>query len=492
MLQTIDPPVSRPKTSSGRPTPAAPPPNGRASRPIVIIGAGMAGMLAALFIKQRDPRANVLIIERSGEAGGHFRELDLPGFGHCDRAMRLLYETGIPEFDSILHGILPEHEWHILPDNVKDIVGIYWRGALQTHTAYLDLRRLEEAERRQCENEILQRARANGASMAGDQDAAGYLESRFGPTTAGMLTRVLEKFYRAPIAALHESATYQPVMNRVVLYDEDKMQPVLRDDALRAVIAWPDQLTFPIKRQPPQSGFYPRRFGMNGVIDAMVKQLLNRGVRLLFNQRVASLEISGEVITAVRMEDGSVIDDPALVISANGLQASAAMLRGPAGPPVAAPAPPRCWMVFFRAAERPAMDRLYHFWCFDEAYQTFRVTNYSNYCPDARTDAGYPFCLELWSEDKDPAQAIAHATRELRQMEILGANNRITASVAVPGPNMHALCTIENVRQLRAIRAEVNERSPDNMVTVGPFIDDGVMLLYEISRKMYSLIAERL
>src|SRR5215510_4495880 len=124
--------------------------------PVVITGGGMTGMLAALFIKKREPRADVIIVERSDQAGGSYRGFDLPGFGYCDRAMRLIYETGISELDAILHGILPENEWHVLPDNVKDIAGIYWRGELQTHSPYLDLRRLPQSVYRQCEREILQ------------------------------------------------------------------------------------------------------------------------------------------------------------------------------------------------------------------------------------------------------------------------------------------------------------------------------------------------
>jgi hypothetical protein len=66
---------------------------------------------------------------------------------------------------------------------------------------------------------------------------------------------------------------------------------------------------------------------------------------------------------------------------------------------------------------RPNMGNVYHCWCFDEACRAFRVTHYSNYYPAARTAAGYPLCVELWSDDPDAAQAIdrenALATRQL-------------------------------------------------------------------------------
>jgi hypothetical protein len=330
-----------------------------------------------------------------------------------------------------------------------------------------------------------------GNGSGESQDAANYLTHRFGPTAGACLTRVLEKFYGLPAAAMHESATCQPAMNRVVLYGEETLEPLLSNQKMRAVIAWPDQLTLPVKRDPPQSGFYPKRFGFNRVIDAAVHQLSTDGVRILFNRSVTSLERSGNHIISVTLDDGSTIQKPGLVVSANGLQASLALLRQPGEAPLRVPAPPRSWMVFLRINEPPQMGRLYHFWCFDEAFRTFRVTNYCGYCPDARTEAGYPLCVELWSSDEDAAQATRRAIQELRQMEVLNGAE-ITAQAALPGANMHALRTLETVQQLRALRTEVKERSPANMITVGPFIEDEVMLLYEVWRKMYPMIAERL
>jgi 2-polyprenyl-6-methoxyphenol hydroxylase-like FAD-dependent oxidoreductase len=457
--------------------------------PILIVGAGMSGLLAALLVKKRRPGADVIVVERAAAAGGDYQGLDLAGFGHCDRAMRVIYETGFPEFDSLLHGLLPENEWHILPGNRKDVVGLYWRGALQTNCQYIDLRRLPAAERDRCEREILERA-ARRRSTAIAEDAASHLAARLGPLAGRHLGRALQKLYGASADALHASATFHPAMNRVLLYDEERMRPLLANEALRAVIAWPDQLTFPLSRQPAQAGLYPRRFGMSGVIAAAVAQLRDRGVRFLFNRRVVSMSLDGTAVRAATLDNGMVIDAPALVIGANGLHASLALLRGEPGPPPTGPQPPRHWMVFFRTPVPPRMGHVYHFFCYDERYRTFRVTNYAGYCPAARTPAGYPVCVELWSEEPGATQAIARARHELLDMNVLDPGT-ITAEGAIPVPNVHALTSLEGVRRLRAVRQEVRERSPENMITVGPFMADGVMLLFEVWRQMYPLLAER-
>ena len=138
------------------------------------------------------------------------------------------------------------------------------------------------------------------------------------------------------------------------------------------------------------------------------------------------------------------------------------------------------------------MDGIYHCWCFDEDYRTFRVTNYVNYCPDARNDAGYPVCVELWSSDGTAQEAIGQAVRELCEMKLVNGPEGIGARVAVQTINMHGLRTLEYTQKLGAMRDEIRERSPRNMLTAGPLIENGIMQLYEVSRKMCATISEHI
>ncbi len=445
--------------------------------PVIIVGAGMSGLLAALFIKKRRPSSQITIVEHSGEAGGHYREVDLAGFGWCDRAMRLIYETGIPELDQVIRDILPDNEWQEFPGNEKDIAGIYWQGGLQCHSPYIDLRRLPQSVTRQCEKEILQHLHSSTESI---MDAGSYLLNRFGPTAAEYLVRVLEKFYAVPATKLDVSATFQPAMNRVVLYDEERMQALLQDEALCKRIAWPDQLTLPIQRSLSQSALYPKKFGMNRVIDAMVRQLLDQGVRFLFNRRITSCEIAAGSIASVTLDDDSRLD-ASQVIAANGMHSAHGLLYGKQSYPAAPP----CWLVFLRITLPPRMERLYHFYCFDEACATFRVTHYYNYCPDAHDGTGYPLCIELWQDAESETTAIAQALRELQLMDILAPGTAVVAQAALRSSNMHALCTLEFMQNTRRMRTELEQQIPANMIAVGPFVEDGVMLLYEVWRDMY-------
>ncbi len=446
---------------------------------VVIIGAGMSGMLAASYIQTYYPSAKVTILEQSSAPGGLYRGLDIPGIGHCDHAMRMIYETGYGALDCVIRSILPEDDWHIYPDNEKDIAGIYWNASLQSWSPYMDLRRLPQAQYRACEQEI-RNCIANASSQTAE-NALDYVQDRFGPHASMYLQKALEKLYQVPAHLLDISALAQPAMNRVVLYDEETLAPLLTDAKLRSMIAWPNQLTLPVKRVPSQAGLYPKQFGMHHVIDALYEKLCQQGVVFHFECEVLSMDVQGGNVLSFTGSNGQSFENPSLVIAANGLQPACQLLNIDTS---LLPSPPPSWLVYLRLASLPDMQNLYHFYCLDEGYATFRVTHYYNYCPDAYQD-GYPLCIELWSQDSDKQGAIARALFELRQMGILHSDDVILASAAIPTRNYHAHCTLEYTNSIDHIRQQAKAAQPENMQIIGPFCEPGVLLLYDVWRDMY-------
>lgn len=454
--------------------------------PIVVVGAGLAGLVAALLLKRRHPRTEVALLEKAPVAGGHYREVLLGNVGACDHAMRMLYETGIAELDGVVRGVLPEHDWHVYADNEKDIAGIFWRGALQTHTPYLDLRRLPttiyETASREVQEAIAGRGHAHVAA-----NAMAALEARYGRLVAGMLGDTLTRFYGLPAAQLHPTATHQPAMNRVVLYDEARMRPLLQDVDTRAVLAWPDQLSLPLKRVPAQSALYPRKFGMNRVIDGLLAQAAAAGVHCLLGTTVTAHAVRQGRIGELHLSDGRTLRDPAHVLWANGLPGAHAMLC-PGVPVSPLLAPPSAWLVGLRLDQLPSLARLYHFYCYDAGYSTFRVTHYANYCRAVAETGQALLAVELWSDDAEPASAVARAEEELRRMGVVLPETRVLAAGAVRTPNLHAQCSLAHDEALTQMRLNVAEAAPANLTLAGPHVRRGVLLLYDVWRDMHAAL----
>lgn len=434
---------------------------------ILIAGAGMTGMMAALLLARRVDPARITLIESAAVSGGNYRSVSIGG-QRFDQGMRMLYETGDAELDALIHGLLPERDWHIYRGNEKDIAGIYWRGALQQHSPYIDLRRLPTPY------SLPERIGQSGP------DAASQLAARFGPPVAALLGEVLHKLYGQPAEQLDAMALHQPAMNRVVLLDSDALQAQLHNEATRARVAWPDQLTMPPLRSFDQAALYPRRYGMDAVIDALQARLDALGVTLLFGRSVAALTQQAGRITRAMLDDGTPLDITQLYWTGSPYKL-AALLGMEAAAPAAAP---HAQLAYFRLRKPPAMGRLYHFYVFDEGFHSFRVTHYASYCPAVE---GYPLCVELWHmKDASPQTVLATAGQELVRMGIAEAGHIEPLGVASTA-NLHAHCSLADMASLRQVRGQLQAGVP-NATWLGAFAREGQMLLYEVWRDMTAQI----
>lgn len=434
-------------------------------------------MMAALLLKRRHPSRQVILLEAAAQPGGNYRCVDLGPQGRFDQGMRMFYETGIPEFDALIHGILPAQDWHVMRGNEKDIAGIYWKGGLQVHTPYLDLRRLEPDAFAACKREVLAAAEAD--KPADTAYALAYLQGRFGPMVAGMLGEVLEKLYGAAAQQLDVIACKQPAMDRVVLFDSETMQGLLGDAALRARVAWPEQLTLPVMRPFNQAALYPRRYGMDAVIARLQAQLEDAGVALRLGDSIQYIEQAQGRIRTIRTKSAQ-IDAPAQLLWTGGLPVLAKLLGLAVPPP---PAMPQTALAYVLLPQPPeAMQRLYHFYCFDKGLHSFRVTNHANYCPDAKHAAGYPLCVELWNVPPG-VEPGALAVKELSAMGI-ATEGAVVAGVAHT-PNLHAMCGLEAVQGMRKLREGVQALAVENLELAGVAAVEGLLLLYEVWRDMY-------
>jgi len=457
----------------------------RTNNPVVIAGAGMTGLIAALLLRHRYPQLPIVIIESSASAGGNYRCINYAEHGAFDQGMRIYYDTGIAEIDDLVESLLPADGWHIMPDNEKDVAGIFWNGHLQTHSPYLDLRTLSAQEQTQCEEELFRAAAyAPLQSPANAQDA---LIQHFGPTVAQRFDPVLHKLYGIAAKQLSELALRQPAMTRIVLFEEEKMRDILASESLRARIAWPEQLTFPpAVRRFRQRGLYPKTYGMDTVISALCSKLETSGVTFLFQQSIGSLHYQSNQITTLETS-GNISISPRHVIWTGGLQPLSHILHK-GHTPALSHAVGKAYLVHLRLQQAPDMEKLYHFYCFDEGYHTFRVTNYTAYCPDAYERRGYPVCVELWYHDDNAlsTDVVQHtATEELIRMGIIHNRNRIEYCGVTSTANLHSMYTLHGIEYIRNTRDAIHAAGIANLTYAGIFANDNALLLYEVLQDLH-------
>jgi protoporphyrinogen oxidase len=452
---------------------------------IVIAGAGMTGMMTALLLKRHHPGKHVIVIESATHGGGNYRPVTYKDGGSFDQGMRMLYETGIAELDGLLHGLLPDSEWHILPGNLKDIAGLFWNNRLQTNSQYIDLRTLNVRELQQCTDEVL--ARVHAPLPPDNANAQAYLVSRFGPSVAGYLSAALEKLFAQPAHMLDMAATRQPSMDRVILMSSEEVKNGWLDEEFRARIAWPDQLTLPPVRAFNQSALYPKRFGMQHVIDSLTLRLALEGIECIFGDSINHLIYDSKCINEVHTTHGRRIGNISSLFWTAGLPRLAMLLN-------AMPAnirPPRredTILVHACVPYMPNMGQLYHLYCYEPGFHTFRVTNYTGYCPAAMQPEGAPLCLELWHLEADDEKVKLIAGSELQRLGIIRNRHDAIIKGMSRTANLHASYSLSAMSGMRQIRDAVAGRRLANLEMLGVHTDNQNLLLYEIWRDMHAKV----
>jgi hypothetical protein len=125
-------------------------------------------------------------------------------------------------------------------------------------------------------------------------------------------------------------------------------------------------------------------------------------------------------------------------------------------------------------------EDLYYFYVFDQGFSTFRVTNYSAYCPDAINEKGYPVCVCLWlDKDLTEDEMIQLAISELKKMSVIDDSYKV--NFAKPEfTNGFPKMTVANISLMDALRDKISELKIENLNTVGILSRKGLFYLTEI------------
>lgn len=459
----------------------------------VVVGGGIAGMLAALLIAQRRDGQRVALIEVEGAVGGLLRSFDYGEYGHFDYGTHIIAETGESGLDALLFGLLPEDEWLVLEGNRRDLAGLYFNGRLQHNSLYMDLRALPPLAKAECLAGL--QAAIDSREKAEPADAYGYALARFGePIARRAIGPAVEKLFGRPAASMDRFATVLTSMERVILHDEAPFRELMKFDALRARVAYPEQRNLPARWASGKRSFYPKRYGMYRVIDALAERLRTSGVSILTRTKITQLKVAESRVEAATLDRAGTLETIEDVESVSWTIALAGLLPllGSTVPLHGLDKPLKTVVVNLLLDRAPDMGDLYYFYCYDAGFKTFRVTQYTAYCPGALRAGGHPISVELLLGSDSPADAEAHekiAADELSCMGVLKPGTRIVFSRAEALATGFPMPSLRNMQFLDGLRDQLRALGIVNLRTLGILSEPRLFFQRDVAMQTYRALA---
>jgi protoporphyrinogen oxidase len=464
-----------------------------ADEAILIVGAGIAGLAAAHFAKERFPHTPVLVVEQAADLGGLLGRFDYGSRGIFDRGMHWYTETAISAVDELFLGLLPSNQWHVLEGSKRDLSGLYYRGRLQTYSQYPDLRFLAPEQYRACLADFFCNLQHSPPEEAQSETLQEFSRRQFGPViTDTVVAPIAERVHGAPAGELDVLARSLPLLDRVILFDEQPFRELMNSELLRARIAFPEQRRLPLNFSSGRRSYYPKTYGIHRIIDALADRLRPAGVEIMTAARVANLKRDGHTLTSALIERGDEKRSVALKsLIWSGSPFPLAALLGLLfdGGPVAAR---RTIIVSALLKSAPRTDDLYCFFCADGPHSTYRVTNFAAFCPNAVRGGVYPISIELLLDTSPPsAPQPDYATQALKEIEAFGivdGPQDVQFAKAELLPGGFPAATRQNVLNMDRVRTALEAEKLANLVRIGILAEPRLFFQHDVLCDAYGKI----
>ena len=464
------------------------------NKPIVIVGGGISALLAAAVVRTLDDNIPIIIVEHDREVGGLLRKIDGGQFGPFDCGMHTMTETGIPDLDQLLTGLLPEDKWHRFAGNKRDLSGVYFQKQLQHNAHHADLRLCDPHLYRECLADYF--LNIQKPVQADATDMHGYARQRFGNLIAEtVIDPVVRKTFHLEPRNVDPWAAKLIPLDRVILFDEVPFTQLMESPLLRERLAYPEQRNLQAQYTSGRGSYYPAEFGIYRVIDALADRLRRQNVEILTETRLMRLVQNPNRITEVHLENKQgtqQIVEPSRVFWTVGLPALARQLGG-MPKDLEFDAALQTVVVNFLFDRPPDTGDLYYFYTFDPSHSAFRIANFNNYCPGAARANGYPLCVELLldaSAPHDEATCISLAMQQLQDFGVLSSGTQTLFSTSRALPSGFPRLSCRNVRALERIRTEIDQHEIKNLTTLGILSRPGLFFQTDVLIDAYRQIME--
>tara|TARA_Y100000589_G_C27173283_1_gene637665 strand:- start:562 stop:2016 length:1455 start_codon:yes stop_codon:yes gene_type:complete len=466
---------------------------------IVIIGGGLPGIISSLYLSNIYPNNNIHLIENSSKLGGLYTSINDPIGGVFDKGMHIIYETCIDEIDSLINQSLPKDEWIYLEGNKKDIAGIFFNGELQANSPYININNINEKIKSQCLSDLLLTFNKVAPNFNECKTAREFFEKRFGKSiTNEIIEPIIKKLWKTPSAKLHPSVTRIVLMDRLLLFEEEAMIELMRSSIIRCRLGYPNQLKLDLSYRNNQKGLYPKNFGMQNLIDKLQKKLYEKKINIYLNSEIEKIIINNKQIEEIFLRSNSKIYSlnsikllhstvsPLSLLKKFNLNINTHNYDKPLNQKY----------IYMLLKNPPQMENIYYFFSFEKGTKTYRITNYANYCSNAKRSKefgnlkeSWPICCELHYDSCLPSdeEVLKDTIKELKKFKIISSESEILFS-RIDNAGGFPLLTINNCKILSEANKAIKDLSIKNFIMGSQSPEKGIFFLHDILSNIYKEI----
>ncbi|WP_161865563.1 NAD(P)-binding protein [Pseudomonas yangonensis] len=440
----------------------------------LIVGGGLAGLVAAYYGKRLYPQMKVTLLERNTMCGGLLTGTEYPDEGlYFDHGTHLFRECGTADIDHLFSSLVPAGDLLYFEPGTGGHNGAIFAGRLQSNTHYPDVRGVDEHVALRDAVVTHTRELSAPANIERSSPLLAHGVARFGRAyTELILAPILSRLYQCSSDRLAGFAMCLPGITRLVAHDYEEWYSLIEDKRFREVLGVPDQRLMPVRFENGLRRYYSRNQGTRSFVRGFVSLLEELDVTVVTGAQLEGYTpISGEA--SWRTANGYIYQDHYDgVVLANGLVGAAAQLGLPIRDfGLEMPVPLRILDVLL---DRPVFSDLSYFYGFDEGSGFYRLTNYRAFSGDS---ADCRISIEILN-----APCRGEIDCIMAKLQAVGflSGQRAVFTRYQPSPSPFSLPTHCNALALQALRKQVGDVLPARALVVGGGISDGLFFQNEI------------
>lgn len=457
----------------------------------VVIGGGISGLTAAYQLVNSG-QYQVHVVEKSNKLGGLLKSFDYGAYGHFDYGAHNILETGIEELDDFYLNLLPEDKWQVATTSdgrTRALTGLMYNEKLQHNSPFIDLRDNKKL------NEFIGDFFVNLNNQIGSlddvakMDAYAYSRYLFGEKiTDEIIVPCIKKLYGYHPSKLNSMVLFLTQFTRVVLFEEHLMEEMVMLNNISSRLSYTNQMNLPAQYLTHLRSFYPREFGIYRVIEAIEKQLKDRGVIFHLNSTIDEIDLKDNMIKSVSINGNKLavnhlVSSVSLNILANMFKIDLSGFNPDKGL--------KTVMTNLLISKPLNAGELSFIYSYDDDSQIFRVDNYISYCSEAKREDLYPVTVEsIHRELPDIKKLEDKIISELIEYKLLDQGTEVGFVKTEVLDYGFPLLTQNNVDISNAMRKEISDLEIQNLTRIGILSEEGLFFESDVIRDAYTKIKE--